>query len=57
VQSLSGILSGRRGGAGAIAEIDAQVQADMVANSQVAAYRCCPKCSSERYTQRPAPPG
>ena len=55
VQSISGFgvtSHGRQTGADRT-ELRAQVQSSMAIGEQAQALRCCPKCSSERYSQRP----
>jgi hypothetical protein len=44
---------GRPGGTADWTELNNEVQASMEADQQFAAFRVCPKCGSERYTQRP----
>jgi hypothetical protein len=52
-QSRRPIIRGRPGDAVDWTELNTEVQASMVAGQQSAAFRACPKCGSERYTQRP----
>ena len=52
-QSRRPIIRGRPGDAVDWTELNTEVQASMAAGQQSAAFRVCPKCGSERYTQRP----
>jgi hypothetical protein len=55
VQSISGFRVTSRGWQTAAdrAELNAEVQASTEIGEQWEAFRTCPKCGSERYSQRP----
>jgi hypothetical protein len=55
VQSISGFRVTSRGWQGAAdrAELNAEVQAGMEIGEQAEAFRQCPECGSEHYSQRP----
>ena len=46
-----GVVTGYRGLDRA--ELDSEVRSSMEIGEQAEAYACCPKCGSERYSQRP----
>ena len=56
VKSISGFGVTSHGGQTAAdrAELRVEVQSNMAVGAQAEAFRACPKCGSERYTQRPA---
>jgi len=47
------IIRGGPGDAVDWTELNSEVQASMAVGQQSAAFRVCPKCGSDRYTQRP----
>jgi hypothetical protein len=46
-------IRGRPGDAVDWTELNTEVQASMSVSQQSAVFRVCPKCDSDRYTQRP----
>jgi rRNA maturation protein Nop10 len=44
---------GHAGGTADWSELNTEVQASMAVDQQFAAFRACPKCGSEHYSQRP----
>jgi hypothetical protein len=47
------IIRGGRGDAVDWTQLNTEVRASMAVGQQSTAFRVCPKCGSERYTQRP----